>query len=51
MGREKPSEGSFLANLWQGWLQTHVRLPSCEPSWVDPKKQPYMKMENIVAYI
>lgn len=27
----------------------HVHFPSYDPPWVDPKKQPHVKMENIVA--
>lgn len=29
----------------------HVHFPSYNSAWVDLKKQPHVKMENIVAYI
>lgn len=30
---------------------THIHFTSYDPSWVDLKKQPHVKMENSVAYL
>lgn len=43
--------GAGLVSDWGPILPVHVHFPSRDSAWVKLKKQPHMKMENIIAYI